>query len=449
MSSIYIQPICDNCDPVPARYVCECVEKFYVGCFDVVRPINPIPPPPDCRYNGKGNRLRVEKLVSFLGQRHDGIILGLTNEDISGSKDGRLDWGVLGYAEGRTCVLSTYRMGGRQDRLGKAAVHEVGHLLGLGHCSTPGCLMNDARGKLSTLDGASDMCGPCKVKAGVGLRTGTIFSSIDTTENEMTDTTGISGVKMRTFVQIGLGSIAAAASRMADVGVGQQQATHVVLRRAGGTPGRPGTPRNRGLRALFPIGAEYIHQTVVLAGTAPTELNWPQFNIPLKWGEFNFTQLLVNGARITRPIRSEVFAGQQFHMFEPLRAPKGSLIQAVYTARREGSYITPGEVVLQELKPPEFYGTSDAAPPPSPPKKRLTSVRRTPTYSPYGGGQYSFGRFGIAGPFAPTVPQQTGVGGVQWEDDDSPREMYNGYLGKTMTMRPSELRQQAEEYERR
>ncbi|MCS7109899.1 MAG: archaemetzincin family Zn-dependent metalloprotease [Candidatus Caldarchaeum sp.] len=60
---------------------------------------------------------------------------------------------VFGYAPGKAGVVSTCRLDpvrteGRADpnlllrRTVKEAVHETGHLLGLLHCTTPGCVMN-------------------------------------------------------------------------------------------------------------------------------------------------------------------------------------------------------------------------------------------------------------------------------------------------------------------
>jgi len=296
--------------------------------------------------------LRVEKLVSFLGQRRNDIILGLTNEDISGSKDGHPDWGVLGYAEGRTCVLSTYRMGKdpsvRQQRLGKAAVHEIGHLIGLGHCATSGCLMADARGKLSTLDGALDMCSKCKVKAGIMDWRESVFGTTEVSEEEMTmDPTGISGVGALPPID------------------------RIALQRKTTTPYRSVDSDS------------YIPQSVTLAASLSADINWRMAALP-PWGEFIPDTLLVNGTVVAGGnwVRNYRYRyGGPLVLRDlgtgPIQAPRGSLLQAVYVARKRGNYVTPGEVTLQGETSSRVSNAAQG----QGVRKRLTSVRQTPIFT--------------------------------------------------------------------
>jgi archaemetzincin len=129
-------------------------------------------------------RYRAEKLLAFLNERlpaGTGRILGLTAVDISTTKDRFADWGVIGLGElpGTASVISVYRCRRRardavqaRERLAKAAVHELGHTLGLAHCPTRGCLMQDAEGKVATADGEYDFCSACRARlasAGHGL----------------------------------------------------------------------------------------------------------------------------------------------------------------------------------------------------------------------------------------------------------------------------------------
>jgi archaemetzincin len=119
-------------------------------------------------------RYRAEKLLDFLETRlADDVdrVVGLTSVDISTTKGDIADWGILGLAtiDGRVCIISSFRcrrrLRKRDDariRLGKVAVHEIGHTLGLQHCPSPGCLMRDAEGSVLTVDDEYDLCARCR-----------------------------------------------------------------------------------------------------------------------------------------------------------------------------------------------------------------------------------------------------------------------------------------------
>ena len=132
---------------------------------------------PQAAYYPPRKRYRAERLLAYLNQRlpKDGWrILGLTAVDISTTKDNYPDWGVMGLGElpGTATVISSFRCRKKARseahaaiRLAKVAVHEIGHTLGLPHCPTRGCLMEDAMGKVTTTDRELDFCPRCRARA--------------------------------------------------------------------------------------------------------------------------------------------------------------------------------------------------------------------------------------------------------------------------------------------
>lgn len=128
-------------------------------------------PLPKTAYYPPRERYRAEKLLDSLEQETDKRftkVIGLTTRDISTSKGDVEDWGIfgLGGLGGRACVVSTFRLrAGKatdpvfQARLVKVVNHELGHTFGLEHCPAAGCFMQDAGGKIATVDGESGK--PC------------------------------------------------------------------------------------------------------------------------------------------------------------------------------------------------------------------------------------------------------------------------------------------------
>ena len=118
-------------------------------------------------------RFRADKLLKWqLQEKPDSIsyVLGIISQDISTTKkdkNGKVkepkwkydDWGIfgLGYRPGKSAIISTYRLGNNQElkyeRLDKIALHEIGHNLGLKHCSSEeNCVMQDAAETIKTVD---------------------------------------------------------------------------------------------------------------------------------------------------------------------------------------------------------------------------------------------------------------------------------------------------------
>ena len=47
-------------------------------------------------------------------------------------------------------------------RAAKEVVHEIGHLLGLGHCTIPGCVMNFSNSIYEVDEKSDDFCDKCR-----------------------------------------------------------------------------------------------------------------------------------------------------------------------------------------------------------------------------------------------------------------------------------------------
>ncbi|MCE9612496.1 MAG: hypothetical protein K8R23_20035 [Chthoniobacter sp.] len=127
-------------------------------------------------------RYRAEKLLDWLARETPaGVdkVIGITQSDISTTKDDIPDWGIFGLGElnKRPCVVSTFRLGREVvvakmiERTGRVAGHEIGHTFNLEHCPTPRCLMNDARGKVQVVDDSTgQLCPDCRAKLGPLVR---------------------------------------------------------------------------------------------------------------------------------------------------------------------------------------------------------------------------------------------------------------------------------------
>jgi archaemetzincin len=130
---------------------------------------------PDSAYYKPRNRYRAEKLLDYLdsikAKEHTKTV-GLTIKDISTTKGKYYDWGIfgLGTINGSACVVSTFRLKKKNEseklmiqRLIKVVNHELGHTFGLMHCPHKGCLMEDAKGTIKTVDNSNgNFCNDCK-----------------------------------------------------------------------------------------------------------------------------------------------------------------------------------------------------------------------------------------------------------------------------------------------
>ncbi len=181
----YIQPLGDLELEADIAYARRALAAFYAGEVLVL----PRQEMPRAAFYAPRQRYRADVLLNWLRVRRPGDgfrLIGVTALDISTTKPPHRDWGVMGLADlsGTVCVLSSFRCRLRSTgaehariRFGKVIVHEVGHTLGLPHCATIGCLMEDAQGTVLTTDREYDLCPACRAAlgaAGHGLAGGPI-----------------------------------------------------------------------------------------------------------------------------------------------------------------------------------------------------------------------------------------------------------------------------------
>lgn len=137
-----------------------------------VREIKGIAAMPAAAYYKPRNRYRAPALLTDIeGYRGYDRIIGITSKDISTTKNKVYDWGIMGLANkpGKACVISTYRIKTPNkilfnDRLIKIALHELGHTMGLPHCTFSNtCFMEAAEGTIKSVDREKRLlCNNCK-----------------------------------------------------------------------------------------------------------------------------------------------------------------------------------------------------------------------------------------------------------------------------------------------
>ncbi len=118
------------------------------------------------------NRYRAPVVLTYLN-RYSGYdkIIGISTKDISTTKNEIYDWGVMGLGScpGKSCVISTFRLKTPNkalfnERFLKVALHELGHTIGLPHCTYSNtCFKESAEGSIKSVDREiKSLCTHCK-----------------------------------------------------------------------------------------------------------------------------------------------------------------------------------------------------------------------------------------------------------------------------------------------
>lgn len=116
-------------------------------------------------YDPRRDQLHGGKVLRYIAniKPPDSKALLITGQD-AWSDDLNFVFGVA--QKGMGCFVTTYRLCNDPDFVGKEAVHEVGHVLGLGHCRLP-CVMTFSNSVAEARMKNPTLCDKCKRQLGI------------------------------------------------------------------------------------------------------------------------------------------------------------------------------------------------------------------------------------------------------------------------------------------
>lgn len=169
IETVYIQPL-GYVHNNTIQVIKKSIESFYGFRCEILKEVSLTE---DILASSK-KRFEANKIL--LKYKSPKNILLVTEKDIAyhNKKRNVKEWGIigLGYRPGTTCIISTQRIKKGVnyniflDRLKKVSLHEIGHNLGLDHCTFDiNCLMNDANGTVKQIDREKVwICDNCRKK---------------------------------------------------------------------------------------------------------------------------------------------------------------------------------------------------------------------------------------------------------------------------------------------
>jgi len=171
---VYILPLGE----VPSEYIDQ-IKSAVKIFYDYDCSVLPQAKPSEDIMAASKTRLEASKILAKYKSKEQKLII--TEEDIAFKyvQKGIEEYGIMGmgYYPGTTSVVSTFRLKRQHgtrgplvparlftERLQKVTLHEIGHNLGLDHCTNhPECLMSSANGTMKQVDRQKMwLCDSCK-----------------------------------------------------------------------------------------------------------------------------------------------------------------------------------------------------------------------------------------------------------------------------------------------